>query len=407
MKLNRLLSKFGSKPGLERIARIMDALGHPEQKMKVILVTGTNGKGSVTSYLASILKEAGYKTGGYFSPHLLKYNERFKINGKSIGDAKLKKYEKEILTLFDRGYEMTEFEALTAIAYKYFADENCDFAVMEIGMGGRLDATNIADECISIITNVDIDHTEYLGETIEQIAFEKAGVMKKGIAVAGASGKALEVIKNEAKKRGIALRIFSEDFFAKPVEISDTHNIFTFISHEFYKNLDVKLLGRYQINNAALAVAAAEELGIEEKAIRNGLKKAKNPGRLQIISKKPLLVIDAAHNPHGIKELAANLRIFDYDNLIVVFGAMKDKDWREMLRILAPYCDLLIANQQKGERAANAAELAKEAANYTKAITIRDVKKSLHYAKRQAKKRDMVLVCGSIYMLGELLSGDL
>ncbi len=408
MRLTKLLSKFGSRPGLERIAKLMGALGHPEQKMKVILVTGTNGKGSVTSYLASILTDAGYKTGSYLSPHLVSYNERFKINGKEISDVKLKKYEKAILGLFEKGkdgekYEITEFEALTAMAYKYFADENCDFAVMEIGMGGRLDAANIADECIGIITNVDLEHTEYLGETIEQVAFEKAGILKKGIGITAASGKALEKIKEEAKRRGLKLKSLNEDFFIKITESNCEHTLFNFVGYEFYNNLEVKLLGRYQAYNASLAVAAAEELGIEQRAIHNGLKKAKNLGRLQIIGKDPIILLDAAHNPHGIKELLDSLNLFDYSRLICIFGVMKDKNWKEMLRLLGPHCDALIATQPKINRAVDVDDVAKEANNYTRAIAVKDAKKSFAEAKKQAKKNDLVLVCGSIYLLSELL----
>ncbi|MEK6979595.1 MAG: folylpolyglutamate synthase/dihydrofolate synthase family protein [Candidatus Micrarchaeota archaeon] len=404
MKLCRKLQKFGIRPGLERISRLMDALGHPERNMKVILVTGTNGKGSITSFLASILKEAGYRTGSYFSPHLVNYNERFKINGKSIIDTKLRKYEKEILALLRSGYEMTEFEAFTAIAYKYFADENCDFAVMEIGMGGRLDATNIAEECISIITNVDLEHTEYLGGTIEQIAREKSGIMKKGICITGAHGNALGIIKKESENRNLQLRVLNEDIFAKIVSASDKKTIFNYVGHEFFNGLETRLIGRHQVSNAELAVAAAEELGIEEDAIRSGIKNAKNPGRLEIVSHNPSVVLDGAHNPHGIRELIGNLDLFRYDRLSIVFAAMKDKDWKEMIRLLAPHCDWFIATQPKGERAEDAKKVAKEAGAYVDSIAEKNLKKAIAIAKRHAGKKGMVLICGSLYLIGEIKS---
>ncbi|HIH22156.1 TPA: bifunctional folylpolyglutamate synthase/dihydrofolate synthase [Candidatus Micrarchaeota archaeon] len=402
MELCRTLSKFGIKPGLERIAKLMDTLRHPERQMKVILVTGTNGKGSVTSFLASILKEAGYKTGSYFSPHLVNYNERFKINGKSISDAKLRKYEKKILSLLERGFEATEFEALTAIAYKYFSDENCDFAVMEIGMGGRLDATNIAEECISIITNVDLEHTDYLGGTIEQVAFEKAGIMKKGIAITGAHGKALGTIKDESENKNISLHVLNEDVFAKTVSATDKKNVFNYVGYEFFNSIETLLIGRHQASNAALAIAAAEELGIEEDAIRDGIKKTKNPGRLEQISVNPLVVIDGAHNPHGIRELIGNLDLFRYDKLAIVFGVMKDKDWKEMIRLLAPHCDLFVATQPKMERAEAAKKISKEAAIYTDSIAEKNPKKAVSLAKKQCGKNGMVLICGSLYLIGEI-----
>lgn len=404
-RLFQELEKFGSRPGLESIAKIMSALENPEKKLKVILVTGTNGKGSVVSYISSILKEAGYKTGAYFSPHLIEYNERFLINGKKISDAALGKYEKIILRLFKKGFEMTEFEALTAVAYKYFADENCDFAVMEIGMGGRLDATNIADECISIITNVDLEHTEYLGRTIEEITFEKAGIMKKGTVITGTHGKALELIKKVSEDRGLALKTINESIFAKPSEVNSSRNKFKYIGYGYYNDLEIKLIGRHQIDNAALAIAAAEELGIEEDSIRAGLKKTQNPGRLQIIQKNPLVVVDGAHNPHGIKELIANLNIFDYDKVIAVFGVMKDKDYQSMLKLLGQHCDLIIVTESKKDRSASSENLKKAAEKYVKTIAETNVKKAFLIAKKNAKKKDLILVCGSLYLIGELMSG--
>ncbi|MDO8553938.1 MAG: folylpolyglutamate synthase/dihydrofolate synthase family protein [Candidatus Micrarchaeota archaeon] len=425
--LEEKLAKFGMKLGLERIRTFCSYLGNPQNKMKVILVTGTNGKGSVTSYLSSILKEEGYKTGAYYSPHIKKYNERFQIDGKLISDVKFKKYEKITLDYLKnkkdkiekkfyphcklsnlqynnkKENELTLFEALTGIAYKYFADENCDFAVMEIGLGGRYDATNIADECISIITNIALEHTEYLGDHVEKIAWEKAGIIKKGISITGAEKEALEIIKIEAKGRNVQLKIINEDFFATLVEATDKHTVFDYIGETFYTKLETNLLGRYQAINAALAVAAAEELGVEQNAIRKGLKNAKNPGRLEIISTKSLVVIDAAHNIHGIKELVKNLDLFKYDKLICVFGVMKDKDWKGMVTLLAPHCDKMIINQIKDERAADADEVARFIQQFTSATAIKDPKKSLVLAKKIAKKDDLILICGSIYMLGKIL----
>lgn len=407
IELEKALSKFGIRPGLERIKRLMGTLGNPERGMKVILVTGTNGKGSVTSYLASILREAGYKTGAYYSPHLFRYNERFRINGKQISNVKLEKYGKKILTLLKRKYDVTLFEALTAIAYRYFADEKCDFAVMEIGMGGTYDATNIAEECISIITNVALEHTKYLGNTVMQIARDKAGIMKRGTAITGAGGGALDVIKEEAEKRAVRLRAMGEDFFSKVVYADSRATVFNYIGESFYTGLETGLIGRYQAHNAAVAVAAAEELGIDEPAIRTGLKKAKNPGRLEVAAKRPLIIADGAHNPHAVMELIGNLDLFKYKKLVCVFGCMKDKNWQEMLRLLAPHCDLLVTTQiRSNERAEDYKKLAEFAGSYTscRVIGVRDIKKAMAYAKRRTGKNDAILVCGSIYLLGEAIS---
>lgn len=405
--LEKRLVKFGIKPGLKGMTRLCDALGNPQDKMKVILITGTNGKGSVTSYLAGMLKEAGYRIGAYYSPHIFRYNERFQINGKQISDAKFRKYGKEMLALLKHGYGMTLFEALTAIAYKYFADEKCDFAVMEIGMGGMYDATNVAEECISIITNVDFDHVEYLGSNIEQIARDKAGIIKKGTVITGADSIALETIREEAGKRKIPIKVLNEDFFAKIVDADIKGNIFNYIGESFYTKLETTLIGRYQTDNAALAVAAAEQIGIEGHAIRAGLKRARNPGRLEIISKRPLVVADGAHNPHAIKELIENLNLFRYEKLVCVFGCMKDKDWQEMLKLLAPHCDLLVTTQlNRSKRAADCKKLAEFANSYTKAIAVKGIKKAVRYAKKHAEKKGMVLICGSIYILADAITTE-
>ncbi len=413
MLLEKHLARFGIKPGLERVRKICESLGNPQDKMNVILVTGTNGKGSTTAFLVSILKEAGYRVGAYYSPHLFKYNERFKINGKDISDSKLAKYEKEILALFKSGYEITLFEALTAIAYKYFADEKCDFAIMEIGMGGTYDATNIATEVAAIITNVDLEHTEYLGKTIEEIAADKAGIVKGASIVAtAAEGKALEVIKRIVEnEKEIQLFILGDTTFVKNVITTDHDTTFDYLGCRYYRNLKIRLLGDYQAKNAALAIDVADyvrefffDRKFDEKEIRKGLANAKNPGRMQIISKIPLMIADAAHNVHGIKELIGNLNIFNYNKLVCVFGCMKDKNWQEILRLLGPHCDQLIANEIKNERVQGADILAEEANKYTKAIAIKDVKKSIKYAKKLAKKDDLILICGSIYMLGEAIN---
>ncbi|MFH2106035.1 MAG: folylpolyglutamate synthase/dihydrofolate synthase family protein [Candidatus Micrarchaeota archaeon] len=401
-KLEKAL-KQDMKLGLSRIEKLLKLWGNPQEDYKVILITGTNGKGSVTAYLASILKEEGYKVGSYFSPHLKKYNERIRINGKEISDKTFSKYESEVLAYAKKNKNnITLFEALTAVAYKYFSDEKCDFAVMEIGLGGRQDATNVAQEAISIITNIELDHTNRLGKTIDEIAYEKTGIMKKGLCITGTKGRGLDVIKENATKLGIPLKIFNEDFYIKTKEYNNKHGLFEFVGHEFHDNLEIKLLGRHQTKNASLAVIAAEELGVSEEAIRKGLLATKNSGRLEIIGKNPLLVIDGAHNPNGIGELIGNLHIFNYDKLIIVFGVMKDKNWQEMVHLLAPQADLFICTQIKTERCERVKNVLKLAKNYTEAIAIEDCKKALKEAKKKAKKKDMILVCGSIYLLGEM-----
>jgi dihydrofolate synthase/folylpolyglutamate synthase len=404
--LSSKLAKFGSRPGLERIKKIMETFGNPQDKLHVILVTGTNGKGSVVSYLSSILKEAGKKVGSYYSPHLIEYNERIRINNVPISDAKFKKYEKKILGLFKSGMEMTEFEALTAVAYCYFFDEKVDFAIMEIGMGGALDATNIANAEIGIITNVALDHTEYLGNTVEDIAREKAGIVKRGVCITGASGSALEEIKKAATKNNVTINVLNRDFFVEVKNCSVMGNEFNFIGRNFYPNLCTSLFGRYQIDNAALALAAAEHLDTEEGAIRKGLRKAENAGRLQVIGKKPLVIIDAAHNPAGIgTTLSCIEELFNYEKLIVVFGARKTKDWKAMIELLAKHAESLVITEAKTDTLAEETRiLARFAVGVIETKIEKEPKKALKLAIKGATKKDMVLVCGSIYLLGEILN---
>lgn len=404
--LEEKLAKFGSILGLERIEKLLNKWGNPQNKLKVILVTGTNGKGSTTTYLASILQEAGFKVGSYFSPHLKKYNERIKINGKKISDADLEEYSQEIMEYVHQGGTITLFEALTVIAYRYFAENNVEYAIMEVGMGGRFDAVNIAKEEIAIITNIGLEHTEYLGETGEKIAFEKAGIIKQGIVITSAEGKALEIIKKEAE-RGNGLFVLGEKFKVKNILATENGTIFDYFGKNNYEKVELRMLGEYQAKNAALAIKAAEELGIEELHIRNGLKKAKINGRMEIMGTSPKILIDGAHNLHGIEELIKNLKLFEYEDLILVFGVMKDKNWKEMLLQLGKKANKIILNKTKTqeERVLEPEEIKKflEENKFNGEIKIiQDVKDSLKYAKTIAKKRDLILVCGSIYMIGEV-----
>ncbi len=226
--------------------------------MKVIFVTGNNGNDNVVDYLSSILKEEGYKTGIYRTVDTVKRNSRFLIDNRVMTEAKFKKYEKIILDFIDGGSELTLFEALVGIAYRYFADENCDFAIMETEVGGRYDPINVAEECLSIITSND-----------------KAGIIKKGIVITETDGKTLEVIVEEAKKKGIPVKSIDNEFFAKFAGTKGKKTGFDFIGESFYTKLETGSGGKNQVNKAALAVVAAEELGVENEAIRKGLKKAK------------------------------------------------------------------------------------------------------------------------------------
>jgi len=390
MVFDSLLRK-GSRPGLERIEKAMEILGNPQDNFPVILVAGTNGKGSVVSYISSTLQEAGYRVGSYFSPHLVRWNERIKINGKEISGEEIAKYEQRILEIANRT-DLTEFEASTALAYAYFSDENVDFAVMEVGMGGRLDATNVASERLSVITRIDFDHMEFLGDTLEKIAWEKAGIMKNSNAVVC---NVHEVFDRKAREIGKKAYALGRDFTFEERRADENGNEFLYKGKKEFE-LRTGMIGRYQMENASIAARACEELGVDEDAIANGIEKARIRGRLEIMQKNPLVIFDAAHNPNGAESLRNSIPLFGKKRLILVFGVMKDKDWVRMLNILKP--DVLVATEVKTERS-------EKAENIVKAFggkAVKEPRKALEYAKSIAGEGDIVVATGSIYMLGEL-----
>ncbi len=405
--IDKKLAQFGSKPGLERMKKIMDRLDNPQSDYPVIIVSGTNGKGSATSFISSILTASGSHVGSYYSPHLVSYAERFQINQQPIQTDLLKRYESEMESLFDRGVEMTAFEALTAICYKYFSDQDIDVAVMEVGMGGEHDATAIANPIVGVITNVELDHTEYLGSNVEAIARTKAGILKKGSkCVTGCTKSTLKEIDAIAKQNNSKTSALGREFFVEPVAVSSKGNKFNYLGIDHYEDLETRLIGRHQVDNAGIAISAVETYSsdVSESAIRTGLIEARNPGRLEMIRNTPRVLIDAAHNPSGIGSLVTSLSLFDFEKLIVVFGVLSNKDWKEMLRILGQHADLIIANKPIHEGSMDPDELVKEASRYVQAKKVTNVKESVDYARSIAGEKDLVVVCGSIYMLGELLS---
>ena len=395
------LEKYGCKPGLERIEKVMDKLGNPQKDLRVIMVGGTNGKGSTAAYISSILREEGYKVGTFISPHTVSPFERFQINGRWIAKEKLGKYERDLIELHEKGDAMTLWEAYAAIAYRYFKDEKVDFAVVEVMMGGKYDATNIADAHVSVITNIALDHTEFLGDTVEKIAEEKAGIIKKGICITGADEQTVGIIKQKAKSAGVPLRRVGKDFFSEIKELGADSTVFDYMGANYYLDLKTSLAGDHQAFNGTLAVAVAEELGISEDAIRNGLERAKHPGRLQLVNNKPRIVVDAAHNPHGIGTLVANLNLYDYDDLIVVFAAKKTKEWMNMIELIAPHASLFISTKAD-DKGVEAAELKDKAGTFTESAMRSDARNALKLAIEKCGEKDMIVVCGSIYLLQEI-----
>ncbi len=367
---------------LKNIRVLLKKLGNPEKELRVIHVAGTNGKGSVCAMLSSILKESGYKVGMYTSPHLKDFRERFLINNKKISKKDLIKYFNKVKPFIT---DQTFFEVITAMAFLYFKDKKIDFLVCEVGLGGRLDATNVVKPMVSVITNIGLEHQEYLGETIKKIAYEKAGIIKKNRpTVTGARGTALRVIKKVAKQKNSKLYLDGKPIKAK-----------------------LKLGGDFQLENASVAVETIKRLNqyynlrINKNNIKNGLLRTIWHGRLEFTAKNTL--VDCAHNLDAVKALKKELKKIKrrYKKLYLIIGILKDKDYRGMLKELVPLIDKVILVKPKILRTLNPKILAKDIKrNY---IIIEDIKEALKYAKKIAKKDDLILVTGSIYVVGEVI----
>jgi len=413
------LTKYGIKLGLKNINYLLYLLGEPHKKLKIIHVAGTNGKGSTCSLISSILQSDGYRVGLYTSPHLIDFTERIKINHKPIDRKKvsellerIKPYIEKVANTPSYGHP-TFFEVITSMAFLYFFEEQIDFLVLEVGLGGRLDATNVCEPLISVITHIDYDHMDKLGNSLEEIAREKGGIIKpKGIVI---SSKQYEEAYKEIKKiadeknslvyctgREVSYEIVKSDINGVIFDLKGIYNN--------YKNLYTPLLGRHQADNATTAITATEALkirgvNISEKAIRVGLEKAKWTGRLEIIQNNPTLILDGAHNPSGIKIVRQALKeIFSYQRLILVLASFADKDYKKMIQIIAPEADLIIATKTMSPRAAPPQVIAKEAAQYieqNKIIVIENIPQAINCALSNSKKDDLICITGSLYTVGE------
>lgn len=369
------VGKFHISLGLERISQILELLGNPQDKLNCIHVAGTNGKGSVCAILASILKCAGKKVGLYSSPHIFKYNERIKMNGVSISDEDFSSYVFEISKLADEhNIDLTEFEILTAVMFKYFADNNVDVVVLETGLGGRFDATNVIKKNLcSVITHVDYDHTERLGNTLDKIAFEKAGIIKSGCPCIVSEGR--EVYKDVSDSKGAMLILINP--------MADISNL--------------SLKGMYQQENLSLALAAIETVfpEIPKTVIDEGLRQVKHPCRFQYIPEKNL-IIDGAHNPNGIEMLKQSLDMY-YPGMRrrFVFGCLKNKDYEKMVPALFEYGDEIYFYKFHHKNSCDVKSL-QECCPVESQELMPDTKIDFSDGK-------LNVFCGSIYMLSELI----
>ena len=385
---------------LKKIKKIVKLANLQIEKLKTIHIVGSNGKGSTAVFIANILQEGKYKTGLYTSPHLVEPTERIQINNKKIstGDfAKLTTFFKKLLK--KNNLKANYFEIMTAIAIKYFLTQKIDFLVAEAGLGGRLDATNILPGIISVITPISLEHTQFLGETIEKIAYEKAGIIKKkSIVIISKKNKGFKTIQKKTKEK--KCEILSP--LIKIKKYNKEEQIFDLLSPKKIEKLKIKMLGKYQCENASLALTTIialqkKEIKISEKNIRKGLEKTVWRGRLQKIKEKPLVLLDSAHNPAGWKTLEDALSLFEYENLFIVFGTMKDKQIISAKKILSKANHVFLTRSDSFR-----SETPEKLQKIFGTGEIYDSEKiAITKALKLARKKDLILITGSIYIIGK------
>ena len=407
------LGRFGIKLGLERTQALLHALDDPQELFQGVLVAGTNGKGSVCAMLASILQAAGYRVGLMPKPHLVSYAERIQVDQRPIAEADFAALLTELQPVINKVAAAlgppTEFEILTSAALYYFARAGIDLLVCEVGLGGRLDSTNVLDLGVEVITNIALDHTQHLGSTLEAIAAEKAGILKPdSLAITGAQPPALGVIEAAAARQEIPLLRLGHE-----IQVRATDRAWAGVGATVttpagtYRDLRVPLLGLHQAENAALAVAAIDGLrsrgwDLSDGALRDGLARTRWPGRLEVIERHPIVLVDGAHNPAGLERSLATVRTLAQNRpLVIVFGAMKDKDLPAMLAQLRAVDAPVIFSGIDWHRAAAPVDLAKQfGAAAEVAPTARE---AITRARERAGANGLVLVCGSLYLVGEAI----
>ena len=422
------LKKRGSVPGLDAIEGLLEELGHPEDNLKVVHIAGTNGKGSIFAYLSSILIAAGFKVGRYISPTISCYEERFQINGEYITKDELARLYNIVEEAMKReeektGLKPTLFEVETAISFLYFKEEKVDYALIEVGLGGRMDATNVIRHPeLTVISSISYDHQAFLGDTLEEIAWQKAGIIKEScpVVLSENSDEVCKVIEQEATKKKVkCIEIKPTDYEV----LSETPYGSTFLWKE--QRYETKLPGRHQVSNAVTALAASEYLfrkdyeknnarkAIAEELDEMNVKSAQQggiirtcwPGRLEVLKKEPLFYRDGAHNPDGAKKLAAFLqKYFTNKKIIYIMGVLKDKEYKKMLRYLMPMAKEVYVFKPKNERGLSAQILAdtiKEVADVS--VTIEsDVNAAVFRALDTAKPDDVLVACGSLSFMEEM-----
>lgn len=407
-------NKFGKKHGLDGIKRLCEKLANPEKNLRCVHVAGTNGKGSTSVYIATALEKAGYKTGLYTSPFIYEFNERIKINNENIKDEELAEIMTEVKNVADglaeEGYpQPTEFEVITAMAFLYFNRKKCDVVVLEVGLGGRFDSTNIIDSpLVSVICSIGYDHMQYLGDSLSQIAFEKCGIIKEKRPVVCyplLAREAEETVRKISEEKNAELitcspesiKIKKEDFCGS---VFDACGI---------ENIETMLCGKHQVYNAAVAVMVLYELkrqgfNINDDIIKEGIKSARWPARMEILKKEPLLIFDGAHNVDGMECFVKNIRsLAENKKKIIILGMVKDKEYSKCIKLLDGAADVLITSTLENPRRETAENLMAKAENLKceKHIT-QNISEAIDKAFTLYKRDCVIFAVGSLYMANEI-----
>jgi len=395
------LNRFGIKPGLEIIRKLLAALDNPQDKFKSVHIAGTNGKGSTSAFLDSILRKAGYKVGLYTSPHLIRFNERIRVNGKEISDTEIIELVKEIKVAAEREeIETTFFEFTTAMAFLYFMRKGINIAVIETGLGGRLDATNVLSPEVSIITSIALDHQKFLGETVEEIAREKAGIIKGDTVIGENEEKVIAIFKEYADYtdytdktylvNDLAIEIVESDMKKQKFKVAD-------------KEYEISLLGKHQISNAGNAILAVDVLRkkdweISDEQLKLGLFSARWSGRLQVISQRPFVIIDGAHNVQGMTKLREFVQgLEDNKKNLLVLAFSEDKEYQKMIELIVPLFKKVIVTTGNF-KPLETKVIAQEVRKYCY-----DVEEIPEVAEVMKKVEDGTLITGSLYLIGDVL----
>ena len=409
------VSSRGIVPGLDSIRELCRRLGDPQKSLCFVHIAGTNGKGSVSAYIASVLQLAGYKVGRYISPVIFEYRERIQVNGRMITRKALCQGMERIKEVCDAMvgeglHQPTPFEIETALGFLYFLEKACDIVVLETGMGGLLDATNVVENTVAaVFTSISRDHMKFLGNTLEEIAEQKAGVMKSGCAVVSAAQEpaVLKVLYRRAEELGCTVTVADPEKMSQVCYGLERQRF----DYDPYKKMEITLAGRYQVENASLALEAVDALGqrgfpVTEEQLRRGMRNAQWPGRFSIIKKHPIFIVDGAHNEDAAKRLAESITFyFTNRKIIYIMGILKDKEYEKIIALTHKYADHIITVAAPGNsRAMPAYELAREIAKVHPKVTAADsLEEAVEMSLLLAGSEDVIIAFGSLSYLGRLM----